>query len=371
MNLMSRNLVLLVLALVLAVPTALQLSADADTFVDVGRIPLMFQGFTSDNVGAVLLALPQAEQPEPAANPNPNQPQQQRIVYDELLLQLLDGTWRIGQLPNQVPNKLAGAPIQKARLEADVFHHLRMIRNDPNTLVQSNASEEQLKKYGLDEAHAYLIRVVDKSGTNALAEVYVGDDASVGRSDTEAVRGVFVRQFGSNDVVLYEWDKPWRRSVETDGWLDKVLGRFEPDHIRRLSIRNLATGGKAFVFEREPNKSMWLAKTHAEDLGAVRQAEIEGLTQRFRYLDVERFEWTLKNAGNMQLYGLFPPDVVIEFTVAEGSTEREVLIEIGKRVEGRNEYYITCSLAPFVMTWNPSMVLPFELDVAARLFDPK
>ena len=66
------------------------------------------------------------------------------------LLQLLDGTWRIGQLPNQVPNKLAGAPIQKARLEADVFHHLRMIRNDPNTLVQSNASEEQLKKYGLD-----------------------------------------------------------------------------------------------------------------------------------------------------------------------------------------------------------------------------
>ena len=42
MNLMSRNIVLGIVCLVLAIPTALQLYADADTFVDVGRIPLMF-----------------------------------------------------------------------------------------------------------------------------------------------------------------------------------------------------------------------------------------------------------------------------------------------------------------------------------------
>ena len=200
MNLMSRNLVLGVLALVLAIPTGMQLYADADTFVDVGRIPLMFQGFTSDNAGAVLIAEPTLEQAPPPANPDPNQPP--TVDYNELVLTKADGTWRIGQLPNQIPDPLVGAPVKTPRLEADVFHHLRMIRKDPDTLVQSNATDEQLKKYGLDPQHAYLIKVVDKAGQNVLAEVFVGDDSSVGRSDTEAVRGVFVRQVGSNDVVL-------------------------------------------------------------------------------------------------------------------------------------------------------------------------
>jgi hypothetical protein len=370
MNWMSRNVVLLVLALVLAVPTGLQLAADSDTFVDVGRIPLMFQGFTSDNAGAVLLALPKAEQSEPTASQDPNQGPA-RIVYDELLLQLSDSTWRIGQIPGQAAGRLVGAPVQKARIESDVFHHLRMIRSDPDTLVVSNATEEQLRKYGLDEAHAYLIRVFDKKGTNMLAELYVGDDSSVGVSGTEAVRGVFVRQLGSNDVVLYEWEKPWRRNLEVDGWLDRVLDRIEPSQVRMLSINNLSTGGKPFVFAREPGKAMWFAKGPGEQLGAVRQTEIEGLIQRFRYLAVQGFEWSLKSAGNMQSYGLFPPAVEIVLTVDEGGRQREIQIAVGSKIDGRNDYYMTCSLQPFIMAWSSSMVTPFELDVAARLFDPK
>ena len=371
MNLMSRNLVLAVVAALLAVPTVLQLTADADTFVDVGRIPLMFQGFTSDNAGAVLLAMPKAEQPEAPAPSDPNQ--RQRVAYDELLLQESEGAWQIGQIPGQGPGKLVGAPVQKARIESDVFQHLRMIRMDPNTLVQSNASEEQLRKYGLDEAHAYLIRVFskDRDASSPLAEVYVGDDSSIGRSDTEAVRGVFVRQFGSNDVVLYEWEKPWRRNIETNGWLDPVLARVEPDRVRSLSIKNLSTGRSAFRFVREPGKSMWLAKEGGEDLGAVRQAEIEGLTQRFRYLAVQSYECSLNNAGNWSSYGLGPPAVEVAITVEEGGAQKEIQIAIGERVPGKNEYYMTCSLVPFVMTWSSSMVTPFELDVKSRLFDPK
>ena len=371
MNLMSRNLVLGVLALVLAIPTGMQLYADADTFVDVGRIPLMFQGFTSDNAGAVLIAEPTLEQAPPPANPNPNQPP--TVDYNELVLTKADGTWRIGQLPNQIPDPLVGAPVKTSRLEADVFHHLRMIRKDPDTLVQSNATDEQLKKYGLDPQHAYLIKVVDKSGQNVLAEVFVGDDSSVGRSDTEAVRGVFVRQVGSNDVVLYEWEKPWRRNIETGEWVERVLGRFQPPQIRRLTLKNLSTKGETFIFEREPNKAMWNAKGAGEKLGAVRQAEIEGLIQRsFGYLAVEGFDRRLKSAGNLAAYGLGPPEAEISFTVDEGGTENVVRIAIGKRVEGRNIYYMTCSLQEeFIMTWTSSMVTHFELDVAMRLFDPK
>tara|TARA_R110002072_G_scaffold228234_9_gene385264 strand:+ start:35405 stop:36520 length:1116 start_codon:yes stop_codon:yes gene_type:complete len=369
MNLRSRNLVLAVVCLVLAIPTAWQLYADADTFVDVGRIPLMFQGFTSDNAGWVLIAEPKPVQQPPPANPNPNQPP--RVDYNELVLQLDDDTWRIGQSQGQASGLLAGAPVKAGRLESDVFHHLRMIRNDPETLVLSNATEEQLKKYGLDVEHAYLIKVVDKLGENVLAEVFVGDDSSVGRSDTEAVRGVFVRQVGSNDVVLYEWEKPWRRNIETDEWVERVLARIQPPQVRRLTIKNLSTKGKTFVFERERNKALWVAKAGGEDLGAPRQSEIEGLIQRFGYLAVDGYERSLRNAGNLTTYGLGPPETVVTFTVAEGDSEKLVEIQIGNRVEGRNHYYMTCSLAPFIMTWSSSMVTNFELDVPLRMFDPK
>ena len=50
---------------------------------------------------------------------------------------------------------------------------------------------------------------------------------------------------------------------------------------------------------------------------------------------------------------------------------RAKLYAVGNKVEGRNEYYMTCSLVPFVMTWPSSLVMQFNLDVAQRLFDPK
>lgn len=369
MNMTNRNAVLGVLVLVLAVPTFLQLSAEADTFVDLERIPLMFRGFTSDNVGSIVLALPKEDQPAQPANPN--DPKKKQIAYDQLLLQSSEGKWVVGTLPQQESAKFSGAPVMKQRIENDVFHHLRMIRNDPATFVQSNATEEQLEKYGLDEEHAFLIRAVDKSGKTVLAEVLVGDDSSVGRTGEEAVRGVFVRRRDSNDVVLYEWQKPWRRDVEIDQWLDRALARIEPDKVRKLSIRNASTGGKTFIFERAAGKAKWECTQGGEELGAVRQAEIEAITQRFRYLGVNSYEKPLRNAGDMQALGLFPPAIELEMVVAEPDGKKEIRIAVGTQMPGRNVYYITCSLAPFIMTWPASNVTQLELDVARRLFDPK
>jgi hypothetical protein len=372
MNLKFRNVVLGVISLLLAVPTILQLRSEADTFVDVSRIPLMFAGFTSDNVGSILLALPKEIQPEPPANPNPNQPQQDAVAYDQLLLKLTDSGWRIGDVPGQASSQLAGAPVMKPRVEADVFLHLRLIRNDPETLVQSNATDEQLAKYGLDEQHAYLIRVGDKTGKTIVAELYVGDDSSIGQTGPDAVRGVFVRQKGSNDVVLYEWQKPWRRSIEASQWVDRLLMRVDPSKVRSFTIKNASTKGKTFAFEREPGKAMWGAKGGAENLGALRQTEIEGLIQRFRYLSVAAFERPISRAGDMAALGLFPSAAIeISFTVEEDAGPRTVKLAVGGRVEGRNEYYLTSNTLPFLMTWPASMVTNFELDVAQRLFDPK
>lgn len=367
MNWMSRNVVLGVVCLVLAVPTALQLSSEADSFVDLARVPLMFDGFTSDNVGTVLVAIPLAQQPPPAGNKG--QPQQ--VAYEQMLLEWSDEGWRIGQVEGQAPGDLVGAPVLKQRIESDVFMHLRMIRNDPATLVQSNATEEQLQRYGLDVEHALVLKVGDKAGKTVVAELLVGDDSGIGQLGSEAVRGTFVRQAGSNNVVLYEWQKPWRRDVETMTWVDPVLMRPEPDKIRRLAIRNAASKGRTMVFEREPGRAMWRAVAGADGLGAVRQTEVEGLVQRLRYLAVQRFVRPIRRAGNMQELGLFPPQIAIAFSVEKDGERTDVEIEVGGRVAGRNEFYLTCTKQPFLMTWPSASVLPFELDCTQRLFDPK
>ena len=358
------NLVLGVACAALAVPTLLQLSAEAESFVDVGRIPLMFDGFTADNVGSVILGDPRDEQPEPKPDGRAS-----ATAYDQLVLRLTDKGWAIGKPQGQVV-ELAGAPANKALVEGGVFEHLRSIRNDPETLVQPAASDEQLVEYGLDDAHAFVVRCYDRAGKTVVADLLVGEDASEWGQGAEAVRGVFVRQRGSSDVVLYELQKPWRRSVAPAEWLDRTLLRLEPDKVRKLTIRNGAAGGRTFTFERPRNQSRWQA-IGADDLGAVRQGELEGLVQRLRYVAAQSYERPLTRAGNMQELGLFPPQVEVKVSVQDGVETREIQLQVGGRVKDRNEHYLTCSESKFLMTWPASLVAQFELDVAQRLFDPK
>jgi hypothetical protein len=364
MNLAKPNVILLAAAVLLAVPTWLQLSSDAESFKDIARIPLLFDGFTSDNVGQILIGQPKKEQPPP----DPKQPDQKRpIAYDQLHIAKTDKGFVFGNL---VAGDLIGAPVSKERVEADVFAHLRAIRIDRDVLVQPSATPEQLVQYGLDEAQAFVIKAVDTIGQNVVAEVLVGKDASAGQTGTEMVRGVFVRKRDSNDVVLYEFEKGWRRDVQQDLWLDKVLARPEPEKVRRLSIRNAATAGTTFTFERKDNKASWTAVEPPADVGALRQSEVEALLQRLRWIAVQDYRLPLQRAGNLQTLGLVPPQIEIVLGLRDGEQDREIKLSVGSKVEGKNEFYLHCSESAFLMTWPAGTVTPFELDVKAQLFDP-
>ncbi|MBL8729915.1 MAG: DUF4340 domain-containing protein [Planctomycetes bacterium] len=364
MNLAKSNVVLLVAAVVLAVPTWLQLRSEAEVFTDISRIPLLFDGFTPDNVGQVLLGKPKAEQPPP----DPQNPDQKRpVAYDQLLLVKSDKGFQLGATAGD----RAGAPVLKDRVERDVFAHLQAIRADRETLVQPNAAPDQLANYGLDEEHAFLIKVVDTTGKHVTAELLVGRDAGAGQTGTEAVRGVFVRKSDSTDVILYEPQPAgWRRDVDETLWLDKVLAKLEPDKVRRLSIRNTASGEVPLVFAREEGKSAWQAVDAPQGVGAVRQTEVETLLQRLRYLAVQDFRLPLARAGNLQQLGLLPPAIELELTLHEEAGDRVLRLAVGNKVDGKNEYYLTSSEVPFLMTWPAGTVTPFELDARAQLFDP-
>lgn len=360
MNLAQRNVLLAALAAALAIPTVLQLRRDADTFVDVGSVPLLFDGFTADNVMYVTLAQPKKEQPQP----DPNNPQAPKVAYDQLVFQRTDKGYVLAQ------GELAGAPIAKDLIEQQVFQHLRSIRADRDVLVQPEATPEQLAEFGLDEKQAFVVRATDATQRNVVAELLVGRDAGQGQIGTEAVRGVFVRKSDSNDVILYELDKAWLRSVQQDVWLDKVLARIEPDKVRRLSIRNAGTLGAAFTFERPAGKASWVAVDAPAGLGAVRQTEVENLVQRLRYVAAQDFRLPTARAGNLGALGLAPPRIEIDLAIQDGDRERKLKIAVGNQVDGKNEHYLMTNESAFVMTWPQGTVTQFELDVPAQCFDP-
>lgn len=363
MNLTQRNLVLLVLACGLAVPTYLQLRSEAETFVDVGSIPLMFDGFTSDNAGSILLAAPKDEQA--AAG---------QVAYDQLLLQYSEDGWRIAALPNQVPGDLVSAPVLGKMVESEVFQHLRAIRSDEEALVQPDATAEQLAEYGLDDARAFVVKVTDLAGRNVVADLLIGKPAGQGAQGTEAVQGVFVRKRGSNDVVLYETQRPWPPQLDKQRWIDRTVLRVAPEKVRKLSIRNLSTNGRRVVFERERNEASWQCSDPPDGRGAVRQVEVEGLLQRLQYLAAQSLVRPLDRAGDMADYGLHPTPQV---EIALGLDGDEVVeLRIGNRLDDRNEYYMMCTGpdgmgSEFLVTCPSSVATRFELDVAQRLFDPK
>ena len=360
MSLSKSNVVLAVLAAALAVPTVLQLQKDRATFVDAGRVPLLFDGFTADNVGRLRLRAPKKEQP--AADPQNPQPKQ--VAYDEVVFAKTDKGWLFAEGDLQL------APVSKERIETDVMAHLRAIRADRETLVVANATTAQLEKYGLDEAHAFVVQAVDTTGRVVVAELLVGNDAGGGQAGTDAVRGVFVRKSESTDVVLYELERGWLRSVQTEYWLDKVLAKLDPDRIHRFAIRNAATAGTTFTFARLDGKASWSAIEPPAGTGAVRQGEIEALVQRLRWIAAQDFRMPMQRAGNPVQLGLQPPQIEIEMVVRDGERDRTIKLAVGNRVEGKNEYYLTSNESAFLMTWPSGTVTPFELDVRAQLFDP-
>lgn len=357
MNLTKSNVVLAVLAAALAVPTWLQLQQDRATFVDVGRVPLLFDGFTAENVGRITLRVPKAEQP-----PAETEGQQPKVAYDELVFVRNGENWTFGS------GDLRFAPVLKERIEAEVLQHLRTIRFDRQSLVAESATPEQLVRYGLDDAQAMVVEARDAQGQSIVADLLVGLDSSKGEKGTEAVRGVFVRKSDRSDVILYEPDRPMLRLLQTDVWLDKTLARITPDKVQRFSIKNAASGG-TFTFGRVDGKSSWTVITPPVEVGAVRQAEVDTLLQRLVWIAAQDFRLPLQRANLPQL-GLQPPQLELDLLVRDGNRDRRIQLAVGNRVEGKNEFYLTCNESQFLMTWSAGTVTPFELDVKSQLFDP-
>ena len=64
------------------------------------------------------------------------------------------------------------------------------------------------------------------------------------------------------------------------------------------------------------------------------------------------------------------PQIEIGITVKDGDRDRVLKLEVGNKLDDKNEYYLVTNESTFVMTWPAGMVTPFEVDVKSQMFDP-
>jgi hypothetical protein len=360
-NLSRANTFLAVAAVVLAVPTWLTIRSEATTFVDVAHVPRLFEGFDPEQVATVVLGAPQKEQPAPPPNQDPNQ--KPPIQYDTLSIQRTDKGFVLGQGMGD----LTGAPIKRELLELQVLKHLSEIRADRDAMVRPDATDEQLAEYGLDPEHAFIVKA-GNAERQVIAELLVGKDTASGKGGgTDTVRGVFLRRGDSRDVVLYEVPY-WNRQLKPDVWLDVRLLTVPGDQVRAVSLKN-KTG--TIEFTRPKGQASWRCDAPPEGRAAVRQVEVEGLVQRFGYLQASQFLKSMAAAApNLNAWGLEPAQLEIKITYDKDDQQRTAVIGVGVVVEGKSENYLRSSESQFAMTIGSNMVTPYEKPIG-EFFDPK
>lgn len=357
MNLIRANGVLAILAFALAVPTALILRSESANFTSLDRVPRLFDGFTSTNMQGFVLGMPKGPAQAPANDPN-GKPQ---VQYDMLQVARADKGWQLAG------GDLAGAPVQAARVENDVIKHLTEVRTGNDVLVVKDATDEQLAAYDLSEDKAFVIKAVGQ-GNATLAELLVGKDASAGKT-TESVRGVFVRTRDGRDIWLYE--VPYlQRSIDASQWIDRVVHQVKQEQVTKFTLRNPASNGTELAFARKDGSTAsWEALVTPPESGALRQMEVENLVQRLLYVAAADLKRPLQGA-NLGELGLQPAQVEVSLTTRDGETERVIRLQLGAKVDGKEEHYAASSESKFLFTVPSGVVAGLERD-PRELFDPK
>lgn len=359
MNLTKANLVLAIAAVVLSVPTWMTLRRDLENFVDVAEVPRLFAGFTPDNVATLALGKPKDPQPEVQVPPGTDPNQKPQVQYDQINFQRTDTGFVLGQGMGEQ----TGVPVNAQMLELQVWKHLAEIPADQETSVQDEATDAQLTEYGLDQAHAFVVRTANAQG-QVLAELLVGKDTTTSAQGTETVRGVFVRRSDSRDVVFYEVPF-WNRTIDTSQWIERTMFKVPADMVRRLELQNQT--GKA-VFTRAKGQGSWQSEVTPAGKGAIRQIEVEGLVQRFAYLQAADFVRPLASANAAQL-GLESPALHLAVTYEKDGKDVTVTVDVGSVLDGKNTNYVRCSESNFVITVASPWVAGFERDVG-EYYDP-
>lgn len=357
---MKINLVLLLIAAVLAVPTWLTVRAERARFTEIKDIPLLFDGFTAGAVATVRVA---KGWNDPTTDPKEQQTQRQ---IDELVFQRQSADkWALAN------TELTGAPALTQKVTDEILEHLGRIRRDEKAVHRAKATPEELVQFGLDKEQGYLITAYDAQN-RVLAELVVGKDVSGGQWEASRVHGRYVRAKTNESVLVYETDF-FSPSVVATEWLDLRVYQADLSAAIGFSIFNPTVKEPVEFKKDRPTEAEWKIAKAPPDTGAPRQGDLVELIQKVSILDAARFLVPLEPARlkarglDPTRIGLEPPEYAITFTLDGGDT---IKLELGRKLEDKPEVYARCSRSRFLFTVPDWFKGHLELDIKGKLLDP-
>lgn len=353
---MKINLVLLLLAALLAVPTWLTVRAERARFTEIKDLPLLFDGFDQDAVAGFGIAK--------GWNDPGTDPSQQRPIEELQFRRGAGGRWVLAN------TELMGAPVRTDKVVDEVLEHLGRIRRDEKAVHRAKATPEELKQFGLTRDDGYLIVAFDAQN-RMLADLVVGKEVSGGQWEGDRVRGRFVRARANESVLVYETDF-FAPSVVATEWLDQRIYQADLSKTVGFKLSN-ATSKEPVAFTKErPDLAEWQVAQAPPNTGAPRQGDLQTLVQKLSILDAARIlaplqPEVLKSKGlEPSKIGLDPPDCAVTYTLQGGET---ITLEVGRKLEDKPEAYARCNSSPFLFTVPDWMRSDLEVNVST-LFGP-
>lgn len=354
---MKTNLILFVLALLLAIPVTLTVRAERANFTEIEDIPLLFDGFNKASVAFLRVSQGWNDPVDPKNPP----PEPQKPVESVLVRREPGDKWSLAD------GDLAGLKVRTEMVDL-VLDNVGRVRRDERSVLRAGASAEEIAQFGLDKAQGVLIAAYDVN-QRLLAELVVGKDVSGGQWGKDVVAGRFVRAKDKESVLVYEVES-WRLGVDRNEWVDKAVYRVDPTKVVGFAFDN--PKGSFEVTKPRADVVEWTRKRGPDGTAAVRQGEMQTLIQKVTYVDavsvLSQLQPAVLKAKGLDLaqIGLEPPEHAITLTLEGGDT---VDLKIGRKLEGKNELYALSNRLPFLFTIADWALAPIDSADPKGLFD--
>jgi len=348
------NIILAVLAAILAIPVAWNLWQESARFTVWADEPLLFEGLDVKDVAVIGFGTPVRGQGPVAPGAE--------VPRDEVWFQRgPQDQWVVVR-----PEAMAGAKVLSDRVLGSFFEFVQPIRMRAANVVVRDADEEQLEAYGLSRANAQVVKL-QRADSTPLATLYVGRYAAESETD-RGVGGYYVRDNRGTTVLFYE--RPlWSPTTDLSFWLDPVVHQLEAGEIKSLRYSGPRTGGNVVQFERDPTKPhLWLATAKPDNVGDLFQGEVTQMVQEFAYVTSERVVGRAdENAVQDPVYGLSKPYISVEAIMEDGAVHR---LFVGAQRPGSSDRFAVGGGGQWLVIVRPNTFDRFESDPAVTLFGP-
>lgn len=328
-TLTRRNLILGGIAVVLAI--ILMVRDDGTTSVDRSALPLAFPGFNAESVRRVELRQPGAGD----------------AAAKSIRLELTSGggAWTLAShhdYPTQAGASRLLDAIAGARLRGEITKR-----------------KETFAKYA-DDSGWIDVTLTDLQGAETLSfgigrYAYPETFLRLGSGDDQRVVKVLNLSPGAARVDAGSWieTRIWPGLTASDAIRIDVEQREDKRVLsfikRGQEAADVETESPALI-ESQPDKIWWMA---TPDVGDAKKLAVEDLVRAFTGVLIEDVVAGDASGADAATYGLDEPTTVVRlWTLPEGGSVEKSTLVVGKRVEGKEQWYARREGARWVFTVN-------------------